>query len=133
MSDKKRNKNPFLYFRIDEVNRMKTLDPPITKRQDVNPVISEGWAKIKNDNGDVYKHYLELASGTHEQPGEKQIPNSSLREPEYQTTKPFHKFSLNKRKELEVKYGDNNAVQITKRLIGLWDSLTKSEKCKWKI
>ena len=131
MSDKKRNKNPFLYFRSDEVVRLKSLDPPLTKLQDVNPIISEGWAKIKKDNGDKYKHYLKLASGVIEQSTEQSLPINSISEPEYQVTKPFHKFSLEKRKEFEMQYVEDSAIQITQRLVESWNSLTKSQKNNW--
>ena len=133
MSDKKTNKNPFLYFRIDEINRLKSLKPPVTKRSEINPIISARWASIKKDNSDEYKHYLKLASGINEDHNNKKSSHVSVNQPIYQVTKPFHKFSLMKRKEFETRYVGDNAIQITKRLVDSWNSLTKLEKKNWKL
>ena len=112
---KKTKKNPYLLFRKDEIKRLKSLDPPITLRDEINTIVSEKWNKLKTDGGPEYDKYV------------------TDKIPTYEISKPFHKFSMDKRRDMEREFNNDTSTQITDRLVNEWMILGREEKKQWKI
>jgi hypothetical protein len=112
---KKAKKNPYLLFRKEEIKRLKSLDPPITLRDELNTIVSDKWEKLKIDGGPEYDKYI------------------TDKIPTYEISKPFHKFSIDKRRDMEDEFSSDTSIQITERLVNEWTILTREEKKHWKI
>jgi len=112
---KKAKKNPYLLFRKEEIKRLKSLDPPITLRDELNTIVSDKWEKLKIDGGPEYDKYI------------------TDKIPTYEISKPFHKFSIDKRRDMEDEFSSDTSIQITERLVNEWTILTREEKKQWKI
>ena len=119
--DKPHKKSAYFCFCKDERERLRKLDPPITKRDEVHKIMSSSWAKIKTENGSVYKKYEKLSEDSVE-------PNLK-----YEVTKPFHKFSIELRCKVEEDNPKMNAVEITNEVKKLWKEKTRIEKLNWSI
>ena len=116
---KVRRKNPYLCFREVEMTRLRNLDPPIVKRSEFNPIISENWTALKEAGGDEYEKYTNLSNGDIK--------------PEYEITKPYHKFCVEKRPIMENEYDTESAADITIRLSDTWMDMTRSSKSEWDL
>jgi hypothetical protein len=120
----KSHKSAYLFFCDSERVRLRELDPPIIKRNDVHSIMSAGWKELKEAGGDEYDKFVEMSERY----------SSVMDEPvEYEITKPFHKFSIAKRKDLELEFTDDNAITITNKLSNLWMKLSRDEKSEWSI
>jgi hypothetical protein len=125
-----KRKNPYLFFADDMRDIVKQQYPGLTSNKDVLGKIGEEWAKLKKLDNDQYKSYLKMSLDY------STNAENDYNEPEevvYQVTKPFHKFSLEKRKELVDANPDLSSSEITELLIKQWKLLNKTEKAKWKL
>lgn len=120
---KTKRKNPYLFFADDMRDVIKQTHPDLTSNKDVLGKIGEEWAKLKELNNDQYKKYLQMSLDYAKD--EDEIV--------YQVTKPFHKFSLDKRGGLEHENPQLSSTEITELLVKQWRSLTRTEKDKWEI
>jgi hypothetical protein len=120
----KSHKSAYLFFCDSERERLRELDPPVVKRNEVHTIMSAGWKDLKEAGGDEYTKFVEMSERY----------SSVVDEPvKYEITKPFHKFSVAKRKELELEFTDDNAITITNRLSNLWVKLSRDQKSEWSI
>lgn len=120
----KSHKSAYLFFCDSERERLRDLETPIIKRNEVHTIMSAGWKELKETGGAEYDKFVEMSERY----------SSVIAEPvEYEITKPFHKFSVAKRKDLELEYGHDSAVEITDKLSNLWMKLSREEKKEWSI
>jgi hypothetical protein len=118
----KSHKSAYLFFCDSERERLRDLDPPVVKRNEVHVIMSAGWKELKDAGGAEYDKFVEMSERY----------SSVVEEPvQYEITKPFHKFSVAKRKDLELEFGNDSAVDITDKLTNLWMKLSREEKKEW--
>ena len=108
-----RIKSAYLFFCDFERERLRNQNPPVVNNEAVKVIMSKNWALLKEKGGVDYEKFVTLSNGGR---------------PIYEITKPFHKFSLSKRKGLEIKHGGESAHAITLRLRDEWKALSREEK-----
>ena len=108
----KKKMSSYILFSLDEREKLRKKDPPVTKRNEVSKLISSRWNDIKNQNTDEYKYYINLSE------------QSSLTD----NNNPFHKFSVDHRENIKKSYPDKNAFEITFLLKKKWFELSVEEK-----
>jgi hypothetical protein len=120
----KSHKSAYLFFCDSERVRLRDLETPIIKRNEVHVIMSAGWKELKEAGGAEYDKFVDMSEQY----------SSVVEEPvQYEITKPFHKFSVAKRKDLELEFDDDSAVEITDKLSNLWTKLSREEKKEWSI
>ena len=115
-------KSAYFLFCADERERLRNQDPPIIKRDAVHEIMSKNWTLLKENGGLEYEKYVTMSA-----------LNSKPATIEYEVSKPFHKFSLQRRRIVEEEFQSDSAMKITSRLKDEWDKLSKSEKANFKI
>jgi hypothetical protein len=113
-----RHKSVYLHFCDYERERLRNLNPPVIKKDEIKVIMSKNWSLLKEKGGPEYQKFLDLCNGG---------------KPEYEVSKPFHKFSLLKRKEFEDNYPKESASSITGRLKEEWRNLDREEKNEYKL
>ena len=113
-------KSAYFLFCADERERLRNQDPPIVKRNAVHEIMSKNWALLKEKGGTDYENYVLNSK-----------PNNAT--PEYEVSKPFHKFCLQRRRIVEDEFQGDSAIKITSRLKDEWNELSKLEKAHFKI
>lgn len=113
-----RNKSAYLFFCDYERERLRNLNPPVVKKDEIKVIMSKNWSLLKENGGPEYQKFVDLSNGG---------------KPDYEVSKPFHKFSLLKRKDFEDEYPTETASSITSRLKEEWQSLSREEKNEYKI
>ena len=119
----KRTKNSYMFFCDDERQRLKNENPPIIQRNEVHRIMSANWILLKEKGGPDYEKYVHMANDR----------KLSVKDPSvvYEVSKPFHKFSLDNRKQVEDEFNTENANEITNRLISDWRKLPRTERSKY--
>jgi len=117
---KKHHKSAYLFFCEDERRRLRALDPPITKRDEVHTIMSANWELLKKAGGPEYEKYIAVSNGG----------NVTV---QYEVTKPFHKFSLEQRSNIVSEFPNETSIAITNRLKESWKCLSREEKEQYKI
>jgi hypothetical protein len=122
---KKSFKTSYLFFCESERERLRNLDVPIIKRNEVHVIMSANWNILKETGGPEYDKFVVMAEN---------YKSEHTDEPTtYEVTKPYHKFCLNTRVDLEKEFPDETAVDITSRLSDRWREFTKTQKGDWSI
>lgn len=117
-------KSAYFLFCDDERVRLRNQNPPIIKRDAVHEIMSKNWTLLKEKGGPDYEKYVTM-SGTY--------LNHNNVTPEYEVSKPFHKFSLQKRRIVEEQFPDDSAMKITSMLKDEWNQLSESDKVYFKV
>jgi hypothetical protein len=112
-------KSAYFLFCADERERLRNEDPPVVKRDAVHEIMSKNWGLLKEKGGPDYEKYVTMSAAN-----SKHI----IATPEYEVTKPFHKFSLQRRKIVEEEFPGDTAMKITSRLKDEWNELSETDK-----
>lgn len=115
---KKKSINYYIIFRTNEIQQMKDNGNLPETRTEINETISSKWKILKSD---TVKYDAFMKSAKPEDDGNTQ---SIV----YQVTKPFHKFSLENRADVEKQFADLSSSDITQKLKDTWKSLSRKEK-----
>ena len=117
-------KSAYFLFCGDERERLRNQDPPIIKRNAVHEIMSKNWGILKENGGPEYEKYVAMSALN---------SKNNNATPEYEVSKPFHKFSLCRRRIVEEEFPDDSAMKITSKLKDEWNKLSESDKDNFKI
>ena len=117
-------KSAYFLFCSDERERLRNQDPPVIKRDAVHEIMSKNWALLKEKGGADYEKYVTMSASN---------SKHNIVTPEFEVSKPFHKFSLQRRKIIEEEFPDDSAMKITSRLKDEWNELSEADKVNFKI
>ena len=117
-------KSAYFLFCADERERLRNQDPPIVKRDAVHEIMSKNWGLLKEKGGPDYEKYVTMSTTN-----SKHI----IVTPEYEVSKPFHKFSLQRRRIVEEEFPGDTAIKITSRLKDEWNKLSEADKANFTI
>ena len=112
-----RIKSAYLHFCDYERERLRNLPTPVTK-EEIKAIMSKNWSLLKDNGGEEYQKFVDLSNGG---------------KPDYEVSKPFHKFSLVNRKKCEDMHPQESASSITDILKAEWSNLNREEKNQYKI
>ena len=124
---KNSRKTAFMFFAEFIREECKQFDPPLTAKKEVQAIVSERWAKLKEKGGSDLEKFERMSvnySAEHDN-DETTVP--------YQVKKPFHKYCLAVRRTIEKENEDKNAVEITEILKENWMKMTRNEKAMWNL
>ena len=112
-------KSAYFLFCGDERERLRNQNPPIIKRDAVHEIMSKNWVLLKEKGGPDYEKYVTMSASNSKQ-------TDAI--PEYEVSKPFHKFSLQRRRIVEEEFPGDSAMKITSRLKDEWNELSEADK-----
>jgi len=117
-------KSAYFLFCADERERLRNEDPPIVKRDAVHEIMSKNWVLLKEKGGPDYEKYVAMSAAN---------SKNTIATPEYEVSKPFHKFSLQRRKIVQEEFPNDTAMKITSRLKDEWNQLSEADKANFTI
>lgn len=119
-------KSAYFLFCGDERERLRNQDPPIVKRDAVHEIMSKNWGLLKEKGGTEYEKYVAMSASNYKHKNLNATP-------EYEVSKPFHKFSLLRRRIVEEEFPGDSAMKITSMLKDEWNELSEADKANFTI